>query len=479
MSELSKHGRVGLAALRSGMDRKTARKYRDVARFPSELVEPRTYRTRCDPFEKDWPEMVACLRDAPELEAKALFEYLLLRHPDRYEPGQLRTFQRRVKQWQAEEGPGKEVYFPQAHRPGEAGQTDFTDAGCLGITINDEFFDHKLCHVVLPYSNWEWATICRSESMPALKVGVQAAYFRLGRVPKYHQTDNSTAATHNVSDGRKFNEEYVAFMEHLGMTPRTIAIGEKHQNGDVEAANGALKRRLKQHLLLRQSRDFDSVDDYQSWLEGIVMKVNELRRRKVEEELAEMRPLDVRKLVEFREKKVRVKSWSTIRILNNTYSVPSRLRGEDVTVRIFEDRLEVWYAQKKQLTIGRLLGQGKHRINYRHVIQSLVRKPGAFERYRFREEMFPTSAFRVAYDVLQEHLSDRSATLEYLRLLELAAETMEDSVEAGIELLLEENEIPLSATIRDLMSDAPNPVPKISIEEVDLVLYDCLLEEVL
>src|SRR5687767_7185802 len=133
----------------------------------------------------------------------------MLEKPDRYHEGQLRTLQRHVKQWRAQSGPDKEVFFQQEHRPGEAMQTDFTWATELRVTIAGEPFPHMLCHPVLPYSNWEWATICRAESMAAMKRGVQAALFRLGRVPEFHQTDNSTAATHDLRTGKRgFNEEY-------------------------------------------------------------------------------------------------------------------------------------------------------------------------------------------------------------------------------------------------------------------------------
>jgi hypothetical protein len=246
MEELSKHGQIGVAAMRSGMDRTTARRYRDLGKLPSELRQPRTWRTREDAFEEDWPKIKALLEDAPELEAKALFEHFASEKPGRYQGGQLRTFQRRVKEWRAQEGPPKEVFFAQEHRPGEAMQTDFTWATELGITIRGEPFEHMLCHPVLPYSNWEWATVCHSESMEAIRRGVQAAIFRLGRMPEWHQTDQSSSATHTLPSGkREFNADYVALMRHLGMKPRTTAAGEKDQNGDAEASNGALKRRPK------------------------------------------------------------------------------------------------------------------------------------------------------------------------------------------------------------------------------------------
>jgi hypothetical protein len=292
MDEMSKQGQLGLAALRAGMHRNTARRYVESGKLPSELRAPRSWRTREDPFAEDWPGIVERLEVAPELEAKALFEHLVAAHPGRYEEGQMRTLQRRVKQWRAEHGPPKEIFLPQEHRSGEALQTDFTWAGELGVTIGGEPFDHLLCQSVLPYSNWQSVVVCGSESMLALRSGIQEAVFRLGRVPEWHQTDNSTAATHDLRTGKRgFNAEYEELMARLGMKPRTIGIGESHQNGDVEALNGALKRRLEQHLLLRGSRDFDRIEDYQAWIDGVLAQANGLRQKRLAEELEAMRPL--------------------------------------------------------------------------------------------------------------------------------------------------------------------------------------------
>ena len=477
MKEYGKIGKVGESGLRAGMSRNTASKYIKCGKLPSELKRPRTWRTREEPFEVEWPEIAQRLRDAPELEAKALFEALMSQYPDRYDPGQLRTFQRRVKQWRAVEGPDREVFFPQEHRPGEAMQTDFTWATKLGITIGGAPFAHMLCHPVLPYSNWEWVTVCRSESLSALKRGVQEAVFRLGRIPAYHQTDNSTAATHNLTSGKRvFNDDYLAFMEHLGMEPRTITIGEKHQNGDVEALHGALKRRLKQHLILRGSSDFESVEAYESWLWEVLEKANRLRTKRLSVELVAMKPLCVERAPEFTEKDVRVTSRSTINVNYNVYSVPSRLIGEMVRVRIYDDRLEVFYRGALRLTLARLLGRGGHAIDYRHIIWSLVRKPGAFARYTYQEDLFPSLTFRRAYDRLSEVLPEHKASLEYLRILHLAASTVESEVETALELVLEAGCLRSMEQIKVLV-DRETRVhpPEMDAPKVDLICYDQLL----
>ena len=474
--EMKRHGRLGLAALRSGMHRNTARRYVESGRLPSERWRPRTWRTREDPFLDDWEEIAGRLVEAPELEAKALFEDLMRRRPGRYREGQLRTFQRRVKDWRAEFGPPREIFFPQEHRAGEAMQSDFTRAGVLQVTILGEPFDHLLGQSVLPYSNWQSVVVCQSESMLALRRTAQKAVFRLGRVPRWHQTDNSSAATHDLSTGKRgFNREYQELMEHLGMQPRTIAIGQSHQNGDVEALGGALKRRLEQHLLLRGSRDFDAVEDYESWIDVVVDQANDLRRDKLAEELAQMRPLQRRRLPEHREQSVRVTSNGTIRILRNTYSVPSRLKGERVLVRISERTLEILYGGRRQLVIERLVGENGARIDYRHVIEWLVRKPWAFARYRHRASMFPTEVFRRAYDALTESLEERPADLDYLRVLHLAARTMQYQVEEVLVHLLAQGQLPRYETVRVKLPTPEPEIPALAPLVVDLQGYDALL----
>jgi hypothetical protein len=489
MEEMSKHGRIGQAAMKAGMDRKTARKYVDGGKLPSERATTRGWRTRLDPFEAHWPEIAEQLRLTPELEAKTLFEVLQEQHPERYEDGQLRTLQRRVRWWRAARGPEQELSLGQLHRPGEAAQTDFTRTTELAITIAGQLFVHLLCMVVLPYSNWQWVTVCLSESIAALRKGVQRSLFQLGRVPHYHQTDNSTAATHRIPDGqaeafadgkRPFNVEYLALMNHFGMTPRTTAVGAKEQNGDVEAGNGAFKRRLEQALLVRGSRDFDSVDAWQEFVDRVARKANGGRRKRVEEESAAMRELVVAKLPEYVEEDVYVSEWSTVRVKHCAYSVPSRLKGQCVRVRLFEDRIEVRFADELALACERLIGRNLRRIDYRHVIWSLVRKPGAFARYVYREEMFPSVVFREAYDEIQGRHAGTKGDVEYLRILHLAATTMEDDVSIALSLLRSAGTPITSEAVKAMIAGSASDidVPALAPAAVRLTEYDALLTEV-
>ncbi|MCH7905782.1 MAG: transposase family protein, partial [Armatimonadetes bacterium] len=388
----------------------------------------------------------------------------------------LRTLQRRFKQWRATKGPPKRVFFSQVHVPGEAMQTDFTWGTELEVTIAGEPFAHMICHSVLPYSNWQWVSVCQSESMTSIRRGVQSALFQLGRVPKRHQTDNSTAATHDLRTGKRgFNEEYERMVRHFGMEPWTIAVGESVQNGDIESANGVFKRRVHQLLLLRGSRDFDSIEEYEKWLREVAAAANRGRQVKLKEELAAMRLLSASRLPEYSEIDTKGSPWSTINIKSNAYSVPSQLIGEKLRVRLFDTRLEVYLGGKLQMTVERLTGKQQHAINYRHIIDSLIKKAGAFERYRYRDDLFPTVTFRRAYDALVAVMPPRKVDIEYLRILHLAAKTMECEVEFALGTIMAEGTVPIADEVKALVAPDKPTIPDVAIADVNLSSYDELL----
>lgn len=464
-----------MSALKSGMDRKTARKYLN---HPERLSQPRaarTWRTRADPLAAIWQETEPRLRAAPELEAKALFEHLLMLRPELVQVEELRTFQRRVRQWRLEHGPAPEVIFPQTHRPGEVMQLDWTHARELAVSIAGQPLDHLLCQAVLPYSNWQWATRCQSESLLSLRAGLQAALFRLGKVPKLLQMDNSSAATHQSSGAgkRDFNPEFLSLVAHYGLAARTIHVGCPNENGDVESHNGHLKRRLEQHLLLRGHRDFASEAAYDEFVAGVLTQANGPRTVKVAEELAVMRELPPTRLCEYDEVECRVCSHSTIRVKRVAYSVPARFIGRRLRARVYERHLEVYHGAERIGQMTRPTGR-QAVIDYRHVIQALLRKPGAFARYHYREELFPSSTYRRAYDRLVQDHGPGPGELEYLRLLKLTAELGPSAIEGLLSELLVVGTPPWrTATLRATL--CPSPLVELTEPVVDLHVYDALL----
>lgn len=481
MKAYNDSGVQAYAAMKAGVDAKTARKYLQAGQGPQDLkIKTRPWRTQPDPLASIWPVAQRWLEETPELEAKMLFEHLLTEQPDIANGGVLRTFQRRVLRWRREHGPAKEVCFAQVREPGQSLQFDWTHASELEITIGGAAYPHQLAHAVLPYSNWEWAIPCQSESVLSLKLGVQEAFWRLGGVTVQLQTDQSSTATHQLKRGkseRGFNTEYLAMCAHLGVEPRTIAVKCPNQNGDVESAQGHLKRRLRQHLLLRRSRDFASVADYAGFVAKVCTGINALRTAKIAEETACLRALPATRFPQAEETIVRVSCYGTIRVKNCAYSVPARLIGALVQARVSEAEVSIHYLGTAVAVYPRSRSQ-EPRIDYRHVIDSLVRKPGAFARYLYREELFPRAVFRQVYDRLEAAQAGQ-ASARYLRLLQLAAEFGEDKVGDAIAAVLRQGELP-SAELIELGLREPVPERPVDLAAFipDLGVYDHLIAEV-
>ena len=463
-----------MAAAKAGMSRKTARKYLKSGKLPSQCQPERYWRTRSDPFESVWPEVKEILKRSPTVEAKAVFDHLCRQQEGAFQQGQLRTLQRRIKQWKAEYGEAKEVMFPQKYQPGHQAQSDFTFMGRLGVTIQGQPFPHLLYHFVLAYSNWEATTLCFSESFESLSLGLQNALWELGALPEEHRTDRLSAAVKNLKR-EEFTERYQALLRHFGMRSSRTQAGKAHENGDVEQSHHRLKRAIEQELLLRCSRDFSSREEYEGFVAVIVSRRNAARQKRLGEELAVMRPLPARRLDDFTRQWVRVSPSSTIRVRHNTYSVDSRLIGERVQVRVWADQVEVYYGGRRQARMPRLRGEGKHRIDYRHVIHSLVRKPGAFTRYRWREDLFPGILFRVAYDELRRDCP-ATADRQYLKILEVAAQEGEQRVREALQVLIERGQRIRFEALRECLVDPVVEPWEVMVEKMDVGLYDTLLE---
>ncbi len=467
------------AADAAGISSKTARKYRKTGKLPSQCRVEHTWSTRRDPFADDWAFVVQLLEDTQAtLQAHTILDYLQRANPGKYHNGQLRTLQRRIKAWKALYGPAKEIFFSQVYYPGQWACSDFTSMNKLNITIAQQPFEHIFYHFVLCYSNWQAGRICFSESFESLSLGIQDALWKLGGVPSLHRTDNLTSAVHKVGDPDVFTDKYRALSTHYGFESSKTNPASPHENGDVEKSNDLFKKAVDQSLIIRGSRDFDTIEQYAQFLQKIIDRMNENCHKRFAEELEVLRELPNLRYDDYETRTCKVGRGGTFRLLHNTYSAHSRLAGEKIKVRVFADKLEIWYAQRYIETLPRLRGENGHHINCRHITDRLVRKPGAFENYCYKDDMFPTSLFRIAYDILRDTCSIRQASKEYLKILELAAKEGESLVNEALRLLInldEEIEFEKVKQFIDSKQKAPEPT-EVHIEPVDINDYDMLLE---
>ena len=378
-------------------------------------------------------------------------------------------------------GPDQEVYFPQEHPPGREAQFDFTHGSSLGVTIAGQPYPHLLFQLILSHSGWRYAEIADGETFLSLKQGLQAALWTLGGVPEVVRSDNTSAATHEVkrSRGRALNANYAALLDHYDLRATRINRGQSHENGVAEQGHYRLKDAVDQALILRGSRDFHTADDYAQFVQEMVDRRNRLVRGKLEQEVAWLGPLPPAPMPEYANYQSKVRRWSAIQVAGRSYSVPSRLINKEVQVRRYADWVEVYYQGHLVERMARVHGDGESNVNYRHVIGSLVRKPGAFARYRFREQLFPTMQFRLTYDALREWRGER-ADVEYVRILHLAATmaatTMEANVDSALSLLLETGQPFDYAEVKDLAEPKPPAAPALVLSgKPDLKIYDSLL----
>lgn len=469
------------AAAKSGMTAKTARNY-EVGSLPSQMIQPRGWRTRKDPFEEVWSSKIEPLleRDtAGELQATTILEQLKAEKPDIYTDKELRTLQRRVRDWRALRGPQKEVYFPQEHRPGQEAQLDFTHATELGVTISGVPFAHMFFELILTYSGHRHVQIAYSENFETLSDGLQSGFWAFGGVTERVCHDSLSAATHELkkTGGRALNRRFAAILEHLRVGSRRINVRRSNENGVVESAHHTLKTALAQAFIIRGCKDFATLELYLAFVEGVVSALNRRRTEKFIEEQPYLRALPSAKVPSFTEFDARVSRWSIIRVVTQVYTVPSKLIEHKVTVRLHPTEIEIIYKGKTVDKFPRLQGRGAHRIDYRHIIHSLVRKPGAFENYRYREELFPSLVFRKTYDAFMESRGERGH-VDYLQTLSLAAKTMEADVENALEILLESESPFVYADVEALVLPARPRIEKlVSPLQPMLEAYDALLEE--
>jgi hypothetical protein len=470
---------LATAARMTEMDKKTARQYRDDDRLPSQRKSERNYRTRIDPFADVWSDVQKRLEGEPKLQAMTLFGWLQDCYPGQFPDSTRRTFERRVRLWRSTQGPNKAVMFPQVHHPGQIAASDFTVMNELRVTIAKARFEHTLFHCVLTYSNVESVSLCFSESFEALSAGIQKAFWEFGGVTNRHRTDSLSAAVNNHSSRKILTDRYAALMDHYGSKPEQTNARCANENGDVESSNGHLKNVIDQALLLRGSRDFASREDYMEFVEGVIVRRNAGRRDRfaIEQQHLNRLPdgkLDTDEVVT----DILVHSSSTIQVRKNTYSVPSRLIGQKVEAKVSAEWIDVTHHGIAVQRMPRLIGVGRSEINYRHVIDSLIRKPGAFENYKYHQDMFPTSHFRIAYDMLCGAHAPKVAVRRYLEILALAAHESQDAVQDALRVQIQDGDRIDVDLVKQWVVAATEirPATDVDIEPPKLSDYDFLLE---
>jgi len=468
-----------ISAAKSGFSTTTGYRLEKDRRLPSQKKIPHD-RRRPDPLIAVWDsEIVPMMKAAPGLRAVAIFGEMLRRHPELGD-GVRRTMERRIRSWRAIHGQDQEVIFRQIHEPGQMGLSDFTDMGDLAICVAGAPLDHRLYHFRLVYCGFEHAhVVLGGESYVALAEGLQNALWALGGAPREHRSDSLSAAFRNLDEeaAKDLTTRYEALCAHYGMVPTRNNTGIAHENGSVESSHGHLKKAVEDAVLLRGSRDFDDLAAYRRFVDEIVGRHNARNGKRIDIERAVLQKLPVHRTADFEEIIVPVTSSSSFTLRKVFYSVPSRLIGHRLRVRLFDDRLELFLGgtHLMNLTRGRPLANGKHGhvVDYRHIIHSLRRKPMALLNLVYRDQIFPRQAYARAFDALIAAQSPRIACKTMVELLALAHErACEAELALHLATELDAGRLPDIKALHALFKPDARAVPDVVVTLTPLSDYD-------
>jgi len=468
-----------ISAAKSGFSAATGYRLEQDQRLPSQNKASRD-RRRPDPLIAVWDaEIVPMMKAAPGLRPIAIFEEMLRRHPDLGD-GVRRTMERRIRGWRAINGPDQEVIFRQVHEPGLMGLSDFTDMGDLAIRIAGQPLDHLLYHFRLAYCGFEHVhVVLGGESYVALAEGLQNALWALGGVPREHRSDSLSAAFRNLDAVavQDLTERYEALCAHYGMTPTRNNKGIAHENGSIESSNGHLKKAIEDAVLLRGSRDFDTLASYRLFVDEIASRRNARISKRIDVERAVLQALPARRTADFEEILVHVTSSSSFTLRKVLYTVPSRLIGHRLRVRLFDDRLDLFIGGTPLMTLARgrphLDRKHGHVIDYRHIIHSLRCKPMALLNLVYRDQLFPRQAYARTFDALLVVQTPRIACKIMVELLALAHERACEAELAGyLAADLEAGRLPDLKALQERFKPDSSTVPNIVVKLTPLSDYD-------
>lgn len=444
----------------------------------------RDWRTTPDPLTDVWEsELEPMLRREPRLKPTTLFEHLQEKYPGQYDKV-LRTVQRRVRAWKAIHGPAPEVMFPLRHEPGMIGLSDFTELKGVEIIINGKPFEHLIYHYRLAYSGWQYAQVIQGgESFIALSEGLQNALFASGGAPKQHRTDSLSAAYRNLRGQRRkqLTDYYQELCDHYRLEPTRNNKGIAHENGAIESPHGHLKNRITQALYLRGHTNFESVSAYQQFIEAAVAKLNERHQQKFVEEQQKLQPLPKYRACDYEILTARVSRYSTIEVRCVLYTVPSRLIGRQLELRLYHDRMTGYIGNQQVVELPRVRSSSKSKrrarcINYRHVIEGLRRKPRAFLFCTWRDDLLPNDHYRRLWQQIKERFELDSAAVLIVEALYIAA--TQDKALAVADYLdeqLTEGRLTLVGLRQHFQLLTGIQMPTVSVKQHALSSYDQLL----
>jgi len=468
-----------VAAAKSGVSQRTGRRIENT-KEENKRGKEHTWVTRQNPFADVWESDVVPMLKKGISQATFLLQELQKKYPGKFLDCVIRTLQRKMRKWRAIHGKEQEIFFQQQAEPGKLGISDFTHPKEIKVTINGVPFKHIFYHFRLVFSGFNYVQVFRGSGEPfaALAQGLQEALWLLGGVPEVHRTDSLSASFKNLNRNAQddLTERYNAFVEHYGMKATRINLGKANENGAVESSHGHIKKRIEQRLIMRSSSNFCSLEEYRSFIQECVAEHNQHVVKHLEIERAALRPLPAMKALDYETAVATVSCTSTINVRRVTYSVPSRLIGSKLLARLYTDKLECYLGTTHVLSLVRKYSEKRKRvrsIDYRHLIGSLVKKPGAFRGAALRDDILPNDDYRYIWEYVNRTMKDPDACKFIVGLLYIAATyNCQDELSAEVIALIKDAKQLQLREMQDRFIPKKSVVPELTVSQHSLNRYN-------
>ena len=465
-----------VSAAKAGISERSARRIEHNQLQPKSS-QPRHWRTRDDPLQAVWDSIVLpWIREDNDITPVGIFDYLCQHHPDTFNPSSRRTLERRIAKWRSLNGQPKDVVFLQTHIYGELGIADFTHIN-LGVSIAGEPLKHLLFHYRLPASGWAYAQVVYGgESYTALSEGLQNAFRASNGVPLNVRTDSLSAAYKNITSRDDFTERYHEFAKHYGFKPTRNNRGVAHENGAIESAHRHIKAQITQALKLRGSSDFNCRAAYQIFIQNLVERRNQRVHDKFALEQRQLQSLPTHSSDNYSEHYVSVSRSSTISLKRVTYTVPSRLIGNRLFAKVYDERIVLYLGMDHVLELERLYTRNRteraRSVNYRHIIDALNKKPLAFRHSKLRDDILPNDNYKHIWQYLDDNLAADEACYYIVKLLYLAhRQDCERQLETYVLEGIKQRQLPTIQQCEKHFIQALVMPPKVAIKQHSLQDY--------
>ena len=467
-----------VAASKASISVSTAHRIDNARHQPKK--EKREWRTRVDPLEAIWDSVVLpLLKQDADITPVGVFDHLCDIHSDTFSSSSRRTLERRIRQWRHLHGPAQDVMFMQHHELGKQGICDFTHIK-TPVTINAQPFKHMLFNYRLPASGWIYSQVTYGgESFAAFSDGLQNALAKSKGVPQEVRTDSLSAAYKNNGTLVDFTVRYEELIAHYGFIATRNNRGVAHENGAIESSNRHIKSQVEQALRVRGSFDFNCRAEYEDFIESVTSRRNKRITTKFEQEQRQLQPLPVNKSVNYSQEYVRVTRTSTINVKRVMYTVPSRLVDSRLKVHVYDDHLDLLLGQELTYRLERVYAPGatrKRSVNYKHVIDALVKKPRAFRSSQWRDELLPNEDYRTIWQYVEATMKADDASHYMVRILHLASKA-DNEMHLGrfITNQLTAGRLPSLFDCQERYGAKPKDIPQVNVMQHQLSQYQSLV----